>query len=202
MLPILRLGEQPIDQFFVGIWAIICKKLPDFQACGRKSGQIQGGTTDERSLIRLFRGGQSLRLESSEDEIVDGILHLVLIFDHWRGRTSKRHKRPVFFPRSSLPNPAGQVLNLLLVECFARFCQRHTLFVVVGGYSVIQFALFRFAGDNDGIPLGSRESPRLGVQTQFPLAILRIGAVAGVAVLREDGADIAVEINLSGPIII
>src|SRR5437763_1261704 len=43
-----------------------------------------------------------------------------------------------------------------------------------------------------------REGGLAHVETQFPLALLLIGAVAGVAVVGEDGPDVAVVVDLRG----
>ena len=103
----------------------------------------------------------------------------------------------MFFPFRAFGDPALEGIYLLRRKSFAGFERRHAVVFVLGRDTRDQGTLVRFAGD-DGVVAGFQfgESAVLLVEAQAGFAFVGIGAVAGVAVVGKDGADVAVEINL------
>ena len=66
---------------------------------------------------------------------------------------------------------------------------------VFGGDAANHFALAGIAGD-DGVA-AAKVGGGYGfqVEAEFGFAVSRIGAMAGVALVREDGADVAIELD-------
>jgi hypothetical protein len=66
-------GQQALDQTLVSIGARVPEKSFNFAGRGRKSGQVEGDSADERSLPRF--GGRliSTSFKPRENEIVDGL---------------------------------------------------------------------------------------------------------------------------------
>jgi hypothetical protein len=78
----------------------------------------------------------------------------------------------------------------------ARLGRRHSLVGVVGRHPPQGFALLRLEGDERRLSAQLDEEPVLGVETQFSLALLIVGAVTIKAVLRQDGPNVAAENDL------
>lgn len=99
----------------------------------------------------------------------------------------------------ALGDPAAHQRDLLRRDVPIRFRRRHHVVAVVGLEAGDHLALIRLAGDDRRVPTEvARRFLRL-IEAQFGLAVLRVLAVAVKAGLREDGADVAVELDLVRP---
>ena len=105
--------------------------------------------------------------------------------------------------RRALLNPVLQRRDVRLGQLLARFRRRHFLVRVGGGYSFYDFAFFRMPGD-DGlataqIHLGAFRSIEAEAGAFFAaFAFGFVGAVAFEAIVGEDFADVAIEIDRRG----
>jgi len=98
----------------------------------------------------------------------------------------------------ALGNPAAEDFFLRGSERRTRLRRRHVLFRVVGRDAIDQFARLGIAR-HDGL-LGDGDLALVEAELGFALAGVR--AVAGEAVIGEDGADVAVEFDAGGGVIL
>jgi hypothetical protein len=110
-------------------------------------------------------------------------------------RAARCDKGPVFIPGGARLDPAADQGDLGFREVLARLGGRHVIVLVRGGQTLEEIALVRFAGDNKGFAFGRLEGAVLGVDAVLGFALLVVGAVASEALLGEDGADVAGEID-------
>jgi hypothetical protein len=76
--------------------------------------------------------------------------------------------------------------------------RRHDL-VRIGRLDALdEFALLRFSGQDDELALAVALGVLFVVEAELPLAAFLVGAVAGDAVLGQDRADLAAEMNRLG----
>src|ERR1041385_9578802 len=98
-------------------------------------------------------------------------------------------------PRRAFINPAPQLFDLRRREFLAGLRRRHDFVRIWIRYPPDQFALVAVAGDDPGLAFPHSERAFLDIQPELGLARLFIRPVAGEAVIRADGADVAVEIH-------
>jgi hypothetical protein len=98
-------------------------------------------------------------------------------------------------PLRPFRDPALEYLNLRGLERLVRLLRRHALISVVGRDATDQFALVRLAWDDGrhAVPIGFRIF--LDVEAQLGLTVLLVRAVTGEALVGQDRADVAIEID-------
>lgn len=74
----------------------------------------------------------------------------------------------------------------------------HHFFVVVADDAEDEFTVGALAGDDHGGAVFRAEGAFLGVEAELGLAAFFVGAVAMVALVREDGLDVATEVDRRG----
>ena len=100
-------------------------------------------------------------------------------------------------PDRAFLDPALEQFDLLRLERLVLLGRRHHVVRVRGGETADHLALLRRARHHrDLARLRLPQRGLLEIEAQVGLELGRIRPVAGVAVLREDGSDVAVEINL------
>src|SRR5262249_6956775 len=77
----------------------------------------------------------------------------------------------------------------------AGLARRHQLAGLLAGQALVQLALVGLARDDNCAELASGVTE---VETEVGLAFFGVGAVAGEALVRQDGADVAVEVEFAG----
>ena len=150
--------------------------------------------------IRGRRGTQAFLLQPREDEPVNRIPRPLSMADRRQRRTDGFDISPMRGIGRSLRNPVAQRLNLRRRKGLARFDRRHAIVGVLGGDRGRSFRSFpaRRARWPDSPDLAGFKRLRAEIEPELRLAFPLVGSVAFVAVLAEDGPDIAVEINGSG----
>ena len=134
--------------------------------------------------------------QPGQNETVDAVGGPALVRDFRERRPFRANVGPVPAPGSPLANPAGQQVDLPARQFLARIDRRHPESFLLGGDSPDELALFRVSGD-DG-PMARVQPPQGGileVEAQSGHALVLIGPVAGVAVVGEDGTNVAVEVE-------
>src|SRR5262249_9711221 len=104
--------------------------------------------------------------------------------------------RPVTLPLGAFVDPGSQDFDFLLLEPFSGLRRRHDFVVARACDAGDQLALAALARQ-DGVPAGfqSRQGRLLSVQAQSGLTLALVRAMAGVAVLRQDGPHVAVVVD-------
>ena len=99
-------------------------------------------------------------------------------------------------PRRSLLDPSLDKADLSRRQLFAAFHRRHVLRRVLCHESRKQLALGRFPRHHrERAALQFAEQSVLDVEPKFCFALLIVRAMTGETVLRQDGADFAIEVD-------
>ena len=190
----MRALEQPVHDFLESCRRAVFHKLIHLRDGRRQPRQVERHAADETRLFLLGRGRESFQFQPRVDEGVDGIRRAG---DRRHGRLFHRLKRPVPRPRRAFFHPTFEQLDLRGLERLVVLRRRHHVVLVLRGDAADQLALFqrpRHHRDLAGLPLAKRRV--LHVEPQLGLALVRVRAVAGEAVLGKDRTDVAVEIEL------
>ena len=205
-------GEEPVDEEFEGFGGLVIDERGDCFGRGWQAGEIEAGAADEGFAAGGGTGGDAGGFLAGEDEVVDGIAGGGGIFNGRDGNGLERFERP--------PLAAGVEVDLVFGTGGARAGARvggalGDPFLEVGNDGVGEL-LFRghgevfgdvaegfdeeavggFAGDEGGAGFAAVEEAFAGIDVEAGLEfalLLGLGGVAGVALLREDGADFILE---------
>ena len=188
-------GEEALDKLFIGVGRAVGDKRSDFYGRGRQAVEVEAHAADEGGAVGLGGGSDFFRREPGENEGVDGISDRrggSVYFGN--DRTLRGREGPVLVPRGALGDPTLEEVFLREGERAVRFRRRHDLLGVGTENASNEFAVVGFAGDDGGgTGLGGGERAVAAIKAKFRFAGLAIGAVAVVAVFRQDGLDIALE---------
>ena len=194
---IMRRGEEALDQLPVGVRAFIRDEVVHGRHRRRQAGQVEREPANERVAVGFGIGLEPFLFQRTEDEAIHVIARPLLVLHFRRSGTFRRDIRPMLRPLRALHDPAAQQVHLRGGQLLARLGGRHVVVVFRRECDDgEQAALLRLACD-EGKPAGIKFLERvfLQVQAQAGLAFVLVRAVAGVAVLGKDGADVAPEID-------
>ncbi len=193
-----RGGEEGVDEAFVGVGPAVGEEVVHGLRRGEQAGEVQREAADERAPVGFGRGFEAFAFERGEDKVIDRIRGPAGFVDLGGGGAGGRDKRPVRFVDGALGDPGADGFDLEGREFVVGVDRRHPLFGVGGGEAVHDLAAGRVAGDDGrGGAVAGGVSAFGGVEPQFRFPARGVGPVAGVAVLRKDGADVVVEIDLA-----
>ena len=94
--------------------------------------------------------------------------------------------------RGALVDPALDELHLRRRETVVR---RHELEIILGADSQVELARGRVSGGDGAVAATILEGALPGIEPQVGIALVRVGAVAGEALVGEEGEDVAVEVD-------
>ncbi len=98
-------------------------------------------------------------------------------------------------PLCTLFDPGSKEAYLARVQLLSRPGRRHALSGILGGDALHEPAVLRVFGHHHLVAAAVGKDPIAGVQSEVHLALALIGTMAGEAVLRQDGPDVAVELH-------
>ncbi len=162
----------------------------------RQTDQIKREPADQGWPVGIGRWGNRLRLELAQDERVDRVAYPARVPDGGHRGTLRRHIGPVGLVLGALFYPLLEQVFLSWSERLAAGRRGHPLVGVLLEHPRHQLALIGLARD-DGV--GSDRGGSF-VEPELRLAAVLIGAVAGVAILREDRSDITIELDSCPPV--
>ena len=196
-LGISRRRQQPVDDFLVRARGFVVQERMHFDRRGRQTGQIERDTPDQRAPVGFGRMLQPLVLQTFEHKSVDRIAHPILFAHLRKRRLLRRNKRPVALPRRTLFNPAANQADLTIRQLVAtHISRRHAQRGIIRSHTPVDFAVLRVACDYGFAAIAQVDLRAVfRVKSQFAFTIRGIGAVAGVALVGEDGANVAVELD-------
>ena len=150
----------------------------------------------------LSASGEGFRpsaTEARQDEPIDRISRPAGDIGLWNLGATGGSKGPVSFPRRPLFDPFFDQGKLARGKALVALGIGHSVVGIGGDDPTIQFALIGLIGD-DGpdIFFEGIEKTIFGVDAEIGFALGGIGAMTGIAVVRKDWADIAVELNAIG----
>ena len=150
-----------------------CPTDQGFPVCGRSPRKVAIG---EGLAQESIDGGGSIRFFHGRHRMLGGGL-----------------EGPVRFVLGSRIDPASQGLFLFITQRLVDFRRGHLVAGIITGDAVPDFTLLGITG-NDGCKAGLGTGGVVEmIETQASLARRRIGAVTGIAVIRQDRAYVAVE---------
>lgn len=193
---IMRGGKQTLDQASVGLGVGVVEKKFRLPERGWKTGEIEADPAEECSAISGGGWREVFRGESGEDEGIDGINRASGLGYWGNDRPDGRDVGPVFAPSCALGDPAAQKVFLGGGERIIGISRRHDLLGVVTKNPGDEFAVVGAAGDDrDKTGFAPGEGFDAAVQPQARFTGGGIGTVAGVALVRENGLNLATKIN-------
>ena len=195
LAPVRRL-QQPVDEGLPGGLRVVGEIGREEAGVGRQPRQVEGRAAGQRRLAGLGRGGQPFGLQPREHEPVERVAHPCLV-GHVGGRRRRDGlERPVLPPRGALLDPAGQHVDLPGRQGLAgRRRRRHPQAFVGVGDALVQQAGPGVAGHDGGAPRARPERPLPRVEPQPRLTGALVGPVARKAVVGQDGAHVALEVD-------
>ena len=196
MFAVIGRGQQAVEGLGPGFRGAVGEEGLQVGVGGRQSGQVEGGAAQQRGLGRGAVRGESLGGERSRQESVDRV---AAGGDGRHGGFRRNLEGPVSLVFGALLDPAFDEGDLVLGEHLMEFRRGHVIVRVVGAQALHHFAGFRFAGDDGGFAgLTSLAGGLKGIETELTLDLVLVGPVAGEASIREDRADVSVELHLLG----
>ena len=167
----------------------------DLDWSGWQADQVETKSTNQCHPVRLLRWFKSRFSQPCQHESINIIHHPSRFPGLGNCHLLGSGPCPVTFPLRSLVDPATNQLHLVLVEFLAGIRWRHLQIGIFRADSLEQLAagaIPRFHRRQVSI----RKHALLQVQPQVRLASLFIGAMALVAVVRQDRPDLPVETDL------
>ena len=184
-------GEQPVHCLFISHRGSVSEEDFDFCRGRRQTGQVVGDAAEQGRGIG-FRGGcQLMRFQFVQDKVVDLVPGPWIVIHLRKQRPHRREEGPVRLIAGAFRDPLFQLGLLLRGHGTVGIRGRHH-FVRIGAEEPLhQFAGFGIAGHKSFL----RQSRLALVEAQVGLAVIGVLSVAIIAVFREDGADVAVEVH-------
>ena len=196
VLAITRRGEQTVHDFFVSSGRLVSEEGIHFVRRRRQSREVLRHAADEGGLVRFRRGPELFLVQLREDERVNLVLRPLLVLNHGQRRTFRSFVSPVRLPGRAFGDPALEKIDLCGRKLFARLRRRHDFLGIARRDARHHLALLQVAGNNRVVAgLRGLERLVLHVQPQLALALVFVRPVAGEAVVREQRADVAVELD-------
>ena len=186
-----RRSEQAVDDLFIGIGALVGEEGGHLLRGWRQTGEVEGDTANEVLARRPLGRGQPGSLEPFPNEVIDGVLSFGNL------GTDRSLEGPVLVVACSLRNPLAQQFLFLLRERPVRIRRRHHVDVVVSLDAIDEFAGLRVAGDDPGVVPETGGRVLEGVDPVVRFLVLGVRPMAVEALVREDGANVAIEVDVS-----
>ena len=189
-LPEGFVGEEPVDQLFIGIRRFVSAKRFDGLHRCRQTKQVKIQTPRKSNAIRGPDRIEICLLQSGADEMIDeGTLCLYLLIPDQGciGPVS-----PVLGTRF---DPLPDEVFFPVCERFVELRRRHEIIFVISDDPIPSLAVFEIPGNNRRIPPEVLKSPLARIEPEIRLPLMLVKSVTGEALIRQDGANIAIEVN-------
>ena len=196
VLAVVRRSQQAVEGLGPGFRRTIGEESLQVGIGRRQAGQVEGGAAEQRGL-----GGIAVRLQSFGGEALDeeSIDRVAAGGNRRDGRFDRNLESPVALILGAFLDPAFDQGDLIFRKHLVELRRRHVVVGVVGAQSLHHFAGVRFAGDDRGFAgLSAFAGSFERVEAQAALDLILVGAVAGVASVREDRSDVPVELHFLG----
>ena len=179
---VMRACEESVDEVFVGFWRLVVYECLNFGIGWWEASQVEGQAPDEGAAISLCTLLEADVGEAALDQNVDGVFAL-----RDRGLYGELIG-PVLLVCGAFANPAAEGVFLRGGDGLVEVRGWHRKGIGCRLYDTLdELACDDIPRDDGAVWL---------VEAQVCLAFVFVGAVAGKAVIREDGPDIAVEDDL------
>ena len=193
-LAVARAGEEPVEEFFISLGALVGDKRGHF-LCGRRQPcDIKRRPANQPDPIGLGLRGDAALGELLSHETIDRMSRRRSLRQR---RGLERLKSPVGLVFGAGADPALQELDLLRRELpDLRFGRGHDDVGIVGDNPGNHLARRRVAGHDRLGPTGSLSDGALGaIQPQPRLPVTTVGPVALVAGVGKNRPDVAIKRN-------
>ena len=200
--PLAEVGrrQQPTHDLLVRIRRLVGDERIDLFRRRRQTDEIERQSANESPPIGLGRRGATPSFSrAGEEEAVDRVLDPSLVLDLRRLGPGRGDERPVLLVLRPLLDPLLDDSELLRGDGLVRLGRRHLLARLVPDHAEIEIALHRPARHEDADPLAAiAVDVGIVVEPEVPLAMRLVGSVAQEAVVRQDGANVAIELDRGG----
>ena len=190
----LRQGEEAIHLFLVGVGGLVGEEGIEFGGGGRESGEVEGDAAQQGGAVGFGRGLEAFAFEAGQHQAVDWGACPLVVVDGRHGGAHGRYEGPVACPLGALLDPFAYGGDLRLGERGPGLTGRHAS----GGRGADageETALRGVAGGDDAIGSAVGEQALFGIEAEVRHAVLVVGTVTGEAVVGQDGAHVAIEID-------
>jgi hypothetical protein len=173
-------------------------KVVQFRQGGRQADEIEADAPEPD----FGRSGRSRRqpfaLEAGEHEAINRAARPRGRADEGRRRSSWGLEGPVFLIRGALGDPLAQRRDLSRREALVRLRRRHSFLRIIRLDALHDLAFVRLSGNDRRVALAITNRARTLVEPQSRFTFRGILPVALETVFREDGPDVAIELELGG----
>ena len=181
--------QQPGDDLFVRVRRRVRQESVDLGRRRRQPRQVERHAADQGGPVCLRRRRQALLFQLRQDEAIDRIARPRRQLHVRQLRAHRRQIRPVRLVFGARGDPALQGFLLAGRQLALGIRRRHERVGIRRQDAFDQRAVRGIAGPN-----GSGLNCRLAlIDPQITVAVPSVRPVAGEAVLRKDGPDVAVE---------
>lgn len=200
MLPEGGLGQQGGHIAFIGIGPLVGDKGLDFVPVRRQADEVEGEPASQGAAIRLGGGAQAFLLESRQDKVIDRPKGPGRIRHRRQCQCLRRLIGPMPLIVGPLGNPSPDPLDLLGAKTRALPRRRHHLVLILTEEPMEHLAGLRLSGHDRRMTAQVRRGALKGVEAKAGLALLLVRAMAGNAMIRDQGTNVPIEIEarLSG----
>ena len=203
--PVVRRGEQLLDDLFVGVTSLVGEECIDFGDGRRQAGEVEMQAAEQGDAIRFGRGLELFGVELREDEIVHRRARPVFVGSGGSLRPHRRLERPMILrvllargyralrPHCALIDPCAHQADLFGGQTIALL--RHLQVGMRVCDSLHQDALGALARLQHLRAKFVAALQRVGLGVQAHAGLLLLWAVAGEATVREQRLDVLCEIH-------
>ena len=188
-------GEISVDHALVGAGLGVGEVLVDLAQFGRQPREGEGNAADERFPVGLGARCETLGLHRGEKEAVDRLIGPVGSGGRGELGLTDRFERPVLLVLRALFNPEAERFFLVCGQLFVGVRGRHHLGGVGRDDARPDLALRERAGGDGRTAVEGAGGVLGSIEAEVGLAGLGVKPVTGETGLREDGPDIAIELD-------
>ena len=199
LLPVLRRVQQPVHHALIGAWSRVSDEGIDLGRRGGQPAEIEAQATQQGCAVGLRSRGDPFPAPALRQEGVDRVRRCRRggrCLRRWhRGRSLER---PVLLVRCSGLDPSAQQVLLGVTERLVGLGRGHHRIRVGRTDAVPKFAGLQVTRtDRNPALLVGGQRPLGRVEAKPRLPLLGVEAMAGEAVIREDGPDVSIEADVS-----
>ena len=194
-LAVARRGEKAIDDFLVRVARFVVHERIDVGRCRRQAGQVEADATNQGGPIRFRSRTEAFLFEPLQHEEIDFVSRPCTVADLGKRCAPGRDEGPVFLPFGALFDPPLNQVDFAGCQRAAGRHRRHAPGRIGGGNPPDDFALRGIARHDGEASAEVLFGVRLDVEAQLRPPAGLVGTVAGVALVRQQWPDVAVELD-------
>ena len=203
----MRGSQQTVHDLFESARRFVSQKGLNLLRGGRQANEIEGGSPNQRPLVRRRGGGEPFLLQPGQNEIINRLPGPALVLHGGKRRIFDWLKRPELpsllevnrIRRRGVGGGSGVLRNRrthfdpgLEIGYFREgklMFGRHLQVLVCVAYCFDEQAFLGCAGHDGGSRVTAFEQPLAGVQTEIAFEFFGLGAVTFITALDQHRPD-------------